>query len=1046
MKITEISVKRTTIPVVIFIILALGGLFCYSYLNKELTPKMDIPINVVMTVYPGAAPTEVESSVTKHVEDAVSAIEGIDKITSYSMEGLSIVLVNYKDGISTDMSLQECQRKVNAIKNDLPENCKDPQFMKFDINMFPVMSIAVNSNIPDKEFYEIIDKDVKTKLSQIKGVAEVDIIGGNQREIQVKVNAQSIEQRGISLLQVKQALQASNVDFPTGKIKDDDTKYIVRLSGKFTSLDQIRNLIIGAAKDGSVIRISDIATVVDGTKKSTKLARINGQQAIGLSIQKQTDGNAVEISKQVKKQLADFEKEYSKGKLKFTVSNDNSEFTQEAVSGVMLDLVFAIVLVSITMLLFLHTFRNLIFIFVSIPTSIISTFTFFYLFGFSLNLLTLLALSIVVGVIVDDAIVVLENIYRHLEMGKTRMQASLDAIKEIGITVTSITIVLIAVFLPIGLTSGTTGQILRSFSLVIVISIMLSLLVSFTLVPLLTSRFGKLKEFNKNKIFDRFLLAFEGMINWLRLQIISGLRWALRHKIATLSIATILLFGSFYLVSHGFIQTDFMDSGDRGEFIICMELDRTATLEQTNGKCFSIEKKLLQYPEIKSIFTKVGSKGGSMSISETPYAAEFMIKLVPKDQRVLSSKLFSKKLQNDLSSIFVGPKFKVEEVSMVGNTSTPIEIYVGGNNFEQAKAYSEIVLNKLRSIKGTVDVESSIENGDREMVVKFDREKLAKLGLTIGEIGSQMYMSYEGNRDLKYREGSNEYDMFVSLDEFDRKSKADIENISFMNHSGQLVKLSEVSDISEGESPSTLIRYNKQPSVKITGNMVGKTIGTVGQELKDLLAKTDKPIGVDVVYAGSMEQQSKSFSSLLIALLASIIFMYLIMVALYDSYLYPMVVMLSLPLSIIGALLALALAGKSLSLFSIMGIIMLMGLVAKNAILVVDFANTLQSQGKKAYIAIIEATNVRFRPILMTNLALIVGLLPIALGSGAGAEWKNGLGWVLIGGLSSSMFLSFIIVPVLYVILDRFVKKNKNKKEPKVIVQKEWEVLELMKN
>jgi len=1026
MKITEISIKRTTIPVVIFTLLALTGIFSYTLLNKELSPAMDLPINVVMTIYPGAAPSEVENSVTKPIEEAISSLEGIDKITAYSAEGMSALMVQYKDGIDADISLQEAERKVNMIKDSqLPANCNDPQFIKYDMNMFPVMSIAVNANLPETEFYNIIDKEIKTRLSQIKGAAQVEILGGNEREIEIKANAQKLEQYGISLLQVKQVIQAANVDFPTGKVKDDDSKYIVRLAGKFENLDQIRNLIIGTTRDGSDIKVSDVATVVDGTRQSTKLARINGQPAIGLSIQKQTDGNAVEISKAVKSVLADFEKEYAAQDLKFTISSDVSDFTEDAVNGVMLDLVFAIILVSVTMLLFLHTFRNLIFVFVSIPTSIISTFTFFWLFGFSLNLLTLLALSIVVGVIVDDAIVVLENIHRHLEMGKSRWQATLDATKEIGITVASITIVLVTVFLPIGLIPGTTGQVLRSFSLVIVIAILVSLLVSFTLVPLLTSRFDKLKKLDREKPFDRFLLAFESMINWCKSAVLYLTRWALGHKFVTIATAIALLISSILLVSGGFIQTDFMDAGDRGEFIVSMELDRTAPLEQTSGMCLNIEKMMLTYPEITTVYTKVGTKGGTMTFLETPYAAEFNVKLVPKDQRKLSSKLFSKKLQNDLGTAFAGPKFKVSEVSMLGTTSSPLMIYVQSNDFEKAKKYSQFVVDELRDIEGTVDIESTIEAGNKEIVVKFDREKLAKMGLTIGEIGSQMYILYEGNRDLKYRDGTNEYDIYISLDEFDRKSKNDVENISFMNHSGQLVKLSQVADIVEGESPSTLIRYNKMPSVMITGNMVGKTIGTVGDEIKERIEKSDKPADVNVVYGGTMESQSDSFASLGLAFLASIILMYLTMVALYDSYVYPLVVMLSLPLSIIGALLALALSGKTLSIFSIMGIIMLMGLVAKNAILVVDFANNAQEKGKKAIDAIIEATSVRFRPILMTNLALIVGMLPIALGSGAGAEWKNGLGWVLIGGLISSMVLSFIIVPVLYIIFNKLVMKRK---------------------
>jgi HAE1 family hydrophobic/amphiphilic exporter-1 len=1026
MKITEISIRRTTIPVVIFSLLGLVGLYSYTLLNKELAPKMDVPINAVMTIYPGAAPSEVEGSVTKNIEEAVSGLEGIDKINSYSYEGFSMVVIQYKDGINADISLQECERKVNTIKNRLPENIMDIRFMKFDLGQFPIMNLAVNSNIPDKEFFELVDKEIRPRLAQIKGIAQIDLIGGNPREIEIKANAQKLDQYNIALTQVKQVISAANIDFPTGKIKDDESKLVVRLSGKFENLDQIRNLIIGTTKEGSVIKVSDVATVIDGTKESTKLARINGQSAIGLSIQKQTEGNAVEISDAVKLVLADFEKQFASQNLKFTIASNAADFTQEAISSVMTDLIIAIILVSVTMLLFLHTFRNLIFIAISIPTSIISTFTFFYLFGFSLNLLTLLALSIVIGAIVDDAIVVLENIYRHLEMGKSRIQASLDATKELGLTVVSITIVLIAVFLPIGFTGGVTGQLLKSFSLTIVISILLSLLVSFTLVPLLTSRFGKLKEFDVKNPFDRFLKGFERVITWLRDTILNGLQWSLNHKLVTILGTTVLLFGSFYLIAGGFIQSEFTDAGDRGEFMVVMNLDKTATLQQSNGMCTKIEKYMLQYPEIKNIYTKVGSQSGSISTLDAPYVSEFVVKLVPKDKRELDSKLFAKKLQYDLSKNFAGPTFKILEVGMMGNISSPIEIYVRGNNYEKAMDYSKIVVNEIRNISGTTYVESSSESGSKEIVVKFDRDKLAKMGLTIGEIGAQMYISYEGNRDLKFRDGNNEYDIFISLDEFNRKSQSDIENISFLNHSGQLVKLSQVATITEGESPSTLYRFNKLSAVKITGNLVGKTIGTVGSEIKERLAKTTMPAGVDVVYVGEMEQQANSAKSLMIALIASIIFMYLTMVALYNSYIYPLVVMLSLPLSIIGALLALALAGKSLSLFSIMGIIMLMGLVAKNAILVVDFANKLQEKGENAIVAVIEATNARFRPILMTNLALIVGLLPIALASGAGAEWKNGLGWVLIGGLSSSMFLSFIIVPVLYVLLDKLViKKNR---------------------
>ncbi|MGV8093785.1 MAG: efflux RND transporter permease subunit [Mangrovibacterium sp.] len=648
---------------------------------------------------------------------------------------------------------------------------------------------------------------------------------------------------------------------------------------------------------------------------------------------------------------------------------------------------------------------------------------------FSLNLLTLLALSIVVGVIVDDAIVVIENIYRHMEKGRNRWQASLEATKELGVTVVSITIVLIVVFLPMALTSGMTGQLLRAFSLVIVFSVMISLLVAFTLVPALTAYFGKLKILRKNNWFDQFLMGFEKVIKAIKDFIMNLLHWALSHKAVTLSTALVLFILSFMLVGKGFIQAEFVDAGDRSEFIIMLEVDKNATLEETGRFCSQVEQYLLSQPEVELVFTKVGSQGGSMAITETPYAAEMNVKLVPKKERNVSTKIFSLRMKNELSNRFAGPKFTANEVSILGTTTRPLELFVRGNNYQEVRAYAATVFDVVKNIDGTSDVETSDEEGNRELHIEIDREKLAKLGLTIGEVGAELRIAFTGDDDLKYKEGGDEWDLNIVLDDFNKREKSDVENIQIISRTGEVIKLKQFAEVTEDMGPSMLFRFNKLPAVTIEGQLAGKTIGTVGSEIQAKLAQTDKPLGVEVVYAGDMEMQSESFGSLLIALIASIIFIYLTMVALYDSYAYPFVVMFSMPLSIIGALLALALAGKSLSLFSIMGIIMLMGLVAKNAILVVDFANNLVNKGEKVYDAIVEATSLRFRPILMTNLALIFGLMPLALSSGPGAEWKSGIGWVLIGGLTSSMILSLIIIPVIYVIISKLLKKDKLNEE-----------------
>jgi len=1045
MNITDISIKRTTIPVVIFTILALAGIYSYTRLNVELIPNIDIPVNVVMTVYPGAAPSEVESSVTKPIEDAVSGMEGIDKLMSYSFENLSVVVIQLKDDMNADISLQDCERKVNMIQSELPEDAELPRFMKMDMNMMPVMSIAASSDMPEQQFYDLIDLEIVPYISQIKGVADVEIIGGNQREIQLKADAQKMQQYGISLSLLKQMITASNLDFPVGTVTDDQTRSLIRLSGKFTSVDELRELILRTQPDGSTVKVKDVATVVDGNKESTKLARINGIPAIGLSVKKQSGANAVEISDEVNQLFNDFESKYADKNLKFTIASDTSEFTRDAVNSVMVDLIFAIILVSVTMLLFLHSFRNLLFVVVSIPTSIISTFVIFKLFGFSLNLMTLLAMSIVVGVIVDDAIVVLENIYRHMEEGKNRWQASLDATKELGITVVSITIVLIAVFLPIGMTSGITGEILRSFSLVIVFSILISLLVSFTLVPLLTSRFGKIKILKKSSLLDRVLMGFESVVNAIKSAIMSALHWALKHKTVTLVSAVVLLISSFMLVSKGYIQTEFMDAGDRGEFILSVELNKNATLEETGKICAQVEQQLLTYPEVEMVFTKVGAQGGSMSFNETPYAAEISVKLVDKKKREVSSKVFSIKTKNEISALFAGPIFRVNEVSIMGTTTRPLELIVRGNNYDEVRKYAAKVFEVAQNAQGTTDVKTSDEEGNMELNIEIDRDKLAKLGLTLGEVGAELRIAFAGDNNLKYKESGEEYDINIMLDEFNKKSREDVENMSLITRTGSVVKLKQIATITEKKGASLLTRFNKLASVTITGQVAGNTISTIGDEIKTNLAGIDKPIGIDVVYAGDLENQTESFGSLLVALIASILLVYLTMVALYDSYAYPFVVMFSMPLSIIGALLALALAGKSMSLFSIMGIIMLMGLVAKNAILVVDFANDLVEKGHKVYDAIVEATSLRFRPILMTNIALIFGLLPLALSSGAGAEWKSGIGWVLIGGLTSSMFLSLIIIPVIYVMISKLLGKDKQnlKKHQKEVVSIEHVVPEV---
>ncbi len=1025
MKIVKTSIKRPTMVVVIFTILLALGAFSYTKLNYELIPKISSPVVSVTTVYPGASPYEVENSVTKKIEDAISSMEGIKKITSNSMESVSSVVVELEQSMDVDLSLQEAQRKINAMISDLPEDAETPSLGKFDFSDMPIMRLGVAGKMAPTELYDLVDNKIAPALAKLPGVAQVNILGGQEREIRVNINEEKLSGYGLSILQVSQAISNSNLDFPTGKIKDEDKQTTIRLSGKYSSVDQMRNLVIVRNQDGSVVRLTDVAEVQDTKKDAEIYSRIDGENSIGLTIQKQGDANAVEISALAKVEIEKLETLYASDELEFKIASDSSDFTLEAANGVMHDLMIAIILVALIMLLFLHSFRTAIIVMISVPMSIIATLTAMYLFGFSLNLMSLLALSLVVGILVDDAIVVIENIYRHLEMGKSKFQAAYDGVREIGTTVVSITLVIIAVFLPIALTGGTVGDLLLQFSGTVAVSTALSLLVAFTVIPLLASRFAKVEHIKESSLIGKVVNSFEEIVNSFEKGMSNALAWSFNHKAIVLVSTFVLFISSFALVGFGFIGSEFVAAGDRGEFIIEVEMPKKSTLENTNFATREIEQFISKYPEVESINTTVGQGNGGMSASTSePYKAQVSVTLVDKEKRSVSSDVMAREMKIALEETIPGAKIKSIPVSIMGTADdSPIQVILSGSELDTLLNYSKTVIANLATIEGTAQIESSVDDGNPEVKVEVDRDKMAELGLSLEVIGASMQTAFSGAQDSKFRDGENEYDITIKLDQFDRSNAQDIRNLSFINNRGESVKLGQFADVVDGSGPSRLERLDKETTVTIKAQVIGRPVGTVGTEVEELMANTELPDGVTYQMGGQLEQQGEAFGSLFFALFASLALVYLIMVALYDSYAYPFVVMFSLPLAVIGALLALALTGSSLSIFSILGMIMLIGLVAKNAILVVDFTNQLKAAGLEVKQALMKATQTRIRPILMTTLAMAIGMLPIALADGPGAEWKNGLAWVLIGGLISSMFLTLIVVPVIYYLMDKVLAK-----------------------
>ncbi len=1025
MKIAEISIKRPSIVIVVFTALSLLGIMSYFSLNYELLPKFSPAVVSVTTVYPGASPSEVENTVTKKIEDAVASLENIKQLNATSFESLSLVIIELNNEANVDLSLNDAQRKVNAILAELPDDVDPPSLAKFSLDDLPIVTLSATSNMDAASFYDLIDKRIQPILSRVQGVAQINLIGGQEREIQVNVRADRLEAYGLSLLQVQQAILTSNLDFPTGSVKTQNQDILVRLAGKYKTVDELRNLVIATNADGAQIRLYELADIQDSQKDVDKLARVDRQSALVLQVLKQSDANAVKVSEGVQALVNELNQTYAKEGLELKVANDSSVYTLESANAVVFDLFLAIVLVAVVMLFFLHSLRNALIVMVAIPASLIATFIGISMFGFTLNLMSLLGLSLVVGILVDDAIVVIENIYRHMEMGKNKVRASLDGAKEIGFTVVSITMVIVVVFLPIAMSTGMVSNILREFCVVVVIATLLSLIASFTIVPLLTSRFGKLERVSNKNILGRFVLWFEHQLNNFTKWITSILEWSLNNKFVTLVVVAVLFFGSFGLVIKGYIGAEFFAQGDRGEFLVQIELPKDASIEQTNQMTRKAEEFLATKPEIISQITTVGqSSDGFGAALSTAYKAEITVKLVEKKDRADESNIFAAKIKRELEEILVGAKVKTVPISIVGFAEqAPVEMVVVGSDLDSVMKYSEAVLVELKKVAGTTEQKLSVETGNPEITVEVDRDKMAALGLNLQTVGATMQVAFNGNTDGKYRQGEYEYDINIRFDDYDRKNVEDVSTLAFTNNKGEMIRLSQFASIREGSGPSQLERKDKSTAVKVLSQVVGRPASAVVADLEVNIADIPKPGGVNYEWGGQMADQEEGFGTLGTALIISVLLVYFIMVALYDSFVYPFVVMFSIPLSVIGALLALALTNNTLNIFTILGLIMLIGLVAKNAIILVDFTNHLKAEGKSTREALILANQARLRPILMTTIAMVFGMLPIAIASGAGAEWKNGLAWVIIGGLVSSLFLTLIVVPVVYQMVDNMLHK-----------------------
>ena len=1021
MKITDLAIKKPIYVIVLFLVVAILGYLGYSSMKAELMPKFTPPSLNVQVIYPGASPTEVESSLTVKLEDVLSSMSGVESMRSYSFEGMGMVFVSFTYGTDLEKAMTDAQNKIDSKRAELPSSILAPIVNAISVDSKSIITLAMRSDMDAVDFSDLIDRRLIPELQRIPGLAKVETVGERKREVQVNLDMAVMRELGLTPVQVLGVLRSANLDFPTGSLSDGRTHTAVRLSGKLKSVEEIRSLVLMTMPNGTQIRLDDVADVVETATDVTSLARAAGEEAVLVSIFKQEDANAIDLSDAVAATVASLQQEYAAQGLRIDTVSDTSEFTRESIRSVLIDLLLAILLVTLVILVFLHNWRNALIVMFVVPLSLIGAFIGMKLFNFTLNLMSLLGLSVVIGVLVDDAIVVIENVCRHMEMGKNPLKATVDAMQEIGFTVITVTIVLVIVFLPIALTNSLVSDILRQFCGVIIFSILFSLLAALTLVPLLTSRFGKMDVLNPDTVWGKTMLWFERQVTTFADWVSGILSKALHRKRWVGIIVIVLTVLVCSLFPMGFVGFEFMPKVDQSEFTVMLEMPKDISIEESSAQVARAEAWLLSQPEITEVVSMAGlTSSNTESNQGTPYLAELKAKMVPPSERSKSVHVYISGLRRQLTNYLVDAKVDVFAASLHGSgNSADIEYIITGSKADSVALFADYALDVLRDIPGTLQQKLSTGSGRPEVEVVVDREKMSALGLSLDNVGLTLQMAFQGNTSMKFVRDDYEYNINIRADNFYRSSIDDVSSITFVNGQGSRITLDQFADVRIGTGPNRLERYNRNPSTTISAGVVGVSSGAASRQFLAAVSDKADAMGVKLETVGDMKSMMDSMSVFARAIMLSLILMYLSLVLLYNNWIDPLVVMFSIPFSILGAILALALSGTSLNIYAMLGLVMLIGLVAKNAILLVDFANEQLALGLSMDDALIAAVKMRTRPILMTALSTIIGMVPVAIASGSSAELRNGIGWVIIGGMALSTMLTLIVVPVVFKIFHR---------------------------
>ena len=874
MNITEISIKRPSLIIVLFSVLILLGIIGFKSLSYELLPDFNQPVVVIKTMYPGVEPQEVETSVSQKIEDALSNLEGVDYLETKSMPNASVIIANLKYGTNVDDAMRDAQRYIDNIRKDLPVDIQDPVMSKVSPNDLPIISISATSNLPETEFYQKMKDDFLPQIQQLQGVAEITLLGGEEREIQVKVDQEKLRLYNISLSQVVEAINRSGLDLPAGKVQTEKENNSVRLTGKFSKVEDIMNVQVAMPLRGSPVYVKDVANVSDGIKEIASVSRFNGNSGIGLLLKKQGDANAVDVSRLVGEKLKNIEEKNKESGVKFIIADDSTDNTIAAVESVVFDLILAVILVSLVMLLFLRSYRNSLIVLISIPTSLVTAFAVMWLLGYTLNLMTLLAMSLIIGILVDDAIVILENIQRHLDMGKEKRSAAMDGRMEIGFSALSITLVDVVVFLPILFLQVFIADMLKQFSVVVITSTLTSLLVGFTLTPWLASRIGKKEDLQPTNIVNRFLLWFEHQLDLFIQWYGKQLQWVLGHKLIFVGFILLLFVLTAGIMKQGIIGKEMMSTGDQGKFRLNLEYDKTITVQQNNIVSQQVENFILQQPEVATLFSNVAGPStgiGSLGVGSAN-KSEFTIQL--SAERETKTEAFMKSMKYELENEFSGINFSMAVLGLLPK-SAPIKITLSGADLALVMKTSEQLQSVIEKLPGADNVQLSVTEGNPEYKVVPDKDKMQRLGLTTAYVGVNLRTAFTGNEDATLTEEGTEYPVRIWLDDFNRKNFEDVQKLTIINPMNIPVEISQFAEVVPDNSPSLLERLDRQSSVTLTAESFGRPSGTLADDVISYLDAQPLPEEVSLTWGADIKTQNESFGALGSVLLISFILIYL---------------------------------------------------------------------------------------------------------------------------------------------------------------------------